>query len=277
MKFVVIGSDGSRADHLDLRPVAGEQLVAREPVEVEQLGRVAERRRGPRRHDLLERVVPLRPERRAPRPIELVDRAVLRREPLAERGRRHVAVAAAHVASVLVVHVPQLERRMLGVPLHQSRDELPRPLAVHGRARAVLLATADRQSHAVLGHGQRLGMPHREPWRRRRGGRGEVDADPVRVQEVEHLVEPGEVVLARTRLEARPREDADRGEVDAAAPHEPHVLVPHLPRPLLGVVVAAVPDRHDRPFPFGGHGSLIPSRRRWRAPTASTAAGTGTR
>ena len=156
----------ARPDHLDLGPVAREQLVAREAVEVEQLGRVAERRRGAWRHDLLERVVSLRPERRAPGAVELLDRAVPRGEPLTERRRRHVAVAVAHVASVLVVHVPQLEGRMPRVPLHQSGDQLSCPLAVHGRARAVLLATADGQPHAALGDRQRLRMPHREPGRR---------------------------------------------------------------------------------------------------------------
>src|SRR5690606_6587805 len=46
-----------------------------------------------------------------------------------------------------------------------------------------------------------------------------------------------------TGLDRRPREDGQRDDVHARLAHQPDVLVPHLGRPLLGVVVGAVPER----------------------------------
>jgi hypothetical protein len=80
----------------------------------------------------------------------------------------------------------------------------------------------------------------------RRGGRcSEVGEDAVLCQQVEHPVEPAELVSAGLRLEEPPRKDADRDEVDAALVHEADVLEPDLLRPLLGVVVASVEDVRD--------------------------------
>ena len=53
-------------------------------------------------------------------------------------------------------------------------------------------------------------------------------------------------------LEQRPREDAERDDVDAGLLHQAHVLVPDLARPLLGVVVGA----EREPATLGPHGRM---------------------
>jgi hypothetical protein len=82
-------------------------------------------------------------------------------------------------------------------------------------------------------------MVMRQPGGRCRRGRGEVDADAARVQQVHHLVEPAEGELARLGLERRPGEDAERHQVDPGFPHQGDVLRPDGAVPLLGVVVTA--------------------------------------
>jgi hypothetical protein len=62
------------------------------------------------------------------------------------------------------------------------------------------------------------------------------------VEQVEDLVEPGEVELPGPWLEVRPAEDVEGDEVDARLLHERDVFAPDGPIPLLGVVVAAVGD-----------------------------------
>jgi hypothetical protein len=64
-------------------------------------------------------------------------------------------------------------------------------------------------------------------------------------EQVEHPVEPLELVAAGLRLELGPREHADGDEVDACLSHETDVLLPDLLRPLLWVVVASVENVGD--------------------------------
>src|SRR3954449_2830366 len=85
-------------------------------------------------------------------------------------------------------------------------------------------------------------MLQRQPGWRRGRRRGEVDAHSTGVQQVEHLIQPGEVELAVTRLDLRPGEDADRREVHPRLVHQPDIVAPDLRRPLLRVVVAAIPE-----------------------------------
>lgn len=81
-------------------------------------------------------------------------------------------------------------------------------------------------------------MPRAEPGRRGRGARAEVHPDAAFVQQVEHLVEEGEVPDARGGVDRGPAEDVDRDEADADLAHEGDILAPHRGVPLFGVVVA---------------------------------------
>ena len=107
------------AQDVALEPVALEVLGRREAPEVELLGRVDGHRRAPRGGDLLPRAVALAPEGRAPGVVERVDRPVALAQPAAERLRAGLAVARADVRAVLVVDVPQRQRRMVAVALGQ--------------------------------------------------------------------------------------------------------------------------------------------------------------
>ena len=83
-----------------------------------------------------------------------------------------------------------------------------------------------------------LGHPHR----RGCGAGGEIDGDAGLTKLVDDAVEPIEVVHAFFGLKLGPGEDGHGDEVDAGLLHEGYIFVPHFLRPLVGVVIAAVPD-----------------------------------
>ena len=227
---------------LPLHLVQFEDGVGREAPPVELLGRVGKRRCTARRVDLLPVVVALAPEGRTPRRVERVERAVTPAQPLAERRGRLVAEALVDVAAVLVVDMPDRQGGMVAVAFGKTGDQLGRGLAVGAGMRTVRLPPAGPERYAVGRHRQALGVPVRQPGRRRSRGRCETGLDAVLVQQVKHPVEPAKIVVPGTRFEPGPREDANRDQVDACRLHEAHVLQPDLLGPLLRVVVAAVPD-----------------------------------
>ncbi len=108
------------------------------------------------------------------------------------------------------------------------------------------------QDRRVLGGGPRRG---------RRGPGRQVDRDAARVQQVDDPVEPAVVEDPLVRLDPGPGEDADGGDVDAGPAHQPDVLWPDLLRPLLRVVVPAIPDSHTSPPPPSSRPSSVPSSR----------------
>ena len=222
-----------------LRAVEVEQGVGAEPRVVQLVRRVRKGGRAPRREDLLPVGVALAPERGAPGVVEVIQGGVAATQPAAEGGRAGVAVARQVVAGVLVGDVPQGQGGVVVVALGQLGGQGEGMVAVHGGAGAPRLPAARPQRVAVAVHGEDLGVGDGQPGWRRRGRGREVDGDPVVVQEVHGLVEPGEVVLALGGLEPGPREDAERHEGDACFQHQLHVLTPRGARPLLGVVVAA--------------------------------------
>ena len=240
-------------DDLLLGEVEVEEGVGPEAVEVEQVRRVPEARRRPRREQLVPVRVPLAPERRAPGLVEPVERHVPPLQPSPELGRAGVAVAGQVVARVLVRDVPQGQRRVVGVAGGQLVGEREREVAVEAARRAPRLAATGPQRAAVAVDREDLGVGRGEPgrWARRRGG--EVDGDVVGVQEVHHVVEPGEVVLALRGLQPRPREDPEGHEGHPGLAHQPHVVGPHLAGPLLGVVVPSEADPVSGP---GAHPSV---------------------
>ena len=75
------------------------------------------------------------------------------------------------------------------------------------------------------------------------GGRGgQAGVDIVLREEIQHLVEPGEIVVGFIRLQTGPAENGKRGDVDVRELEEPRVLIPYLARPLVRIVVASVED-----------------------------------
>lgn len=167
-----------------------------EPLVVQGLPRVADGRRGPRRVDVLEAGVALAPEGGAPGFVDGVDRAVRRLQPAAEVGGAGVAVAGGDGDAVLVVHVPHRQRRVVAVALGEARGDVRGGRAVVRVAVAYRGAGAELVAHALGGHGQRVGVLAVEPDRWRHGGRAQVDADAVVVQQADDAVQPAEVVRA---------------------------------------------------------------------------------
>ena len=183
--------------------------------------------------------VALGPEGGPPRVVQPVDVAVPVDQPVAEGLGAHVAVAQGVVTAQLVAHVPQGQGLVAAVPLCHRPAQPQRVLPVDRRARAEGLPSARPQDGAVHADRKHLRMAPGEPRRRGRRRGGEVHLDARGVDEVDHLVEPAEGELAGARLQQGPGEDAHGDQVDAGLAHQPDVVLPHLPGPLLGVVVAA--------------------------------------
>ena len=85
-------------------------------------------------------------------------------------------------------------------------------------------------------------MVLRQPGWGRSGGRRQARLNPVPVQQIKHTIQPAKFVMAWTRLQMRPGEDAQRHQVDARRLHQAHVLLPDSFGPLFRVIVAAIPD-----------------------------------
>ena len=161
----------------------------------------------------------------------------------------------------LVADMPHRQRWMLGIPLREPLDQVLRGKAIDGAARAVMLASAMPEADSVGRHREHLRVLVREPRRRRRRGRRQVDADTALMEHVHDPVEPVEFVPGRFGLQARPGEDAKGNEVDARLLHEPDVFLPHRLRPLVGVVITAVSDvrqpfAEERASPWGWGGRV---------------------
>ena len=192
--------------------------------------------------------VGVRPEAGPPGVVELVERAVLRAEPVAERGH---AERAAALAGVFVREVPERERGVLAVARRERRVDLRDLLAVDGRREAVVVAAAPevalRRDRLRPVHAQHLGVFLRHPRGAGAGGRGEDDRHAARGAAVHHVVEPAELVAALLGLERGPGEDADGDRVDPGEREEAEVLVEDARdvAPLVGVVVAAVEEEGE--------------------------------
>ena len=240
-------------------PLGGEVLpdggVGEAPV-VQRLAGVADGGGGARRVDLVQAGVVLAPEGGAPGLVDRLDGAVGAGQPAAEVCGAGVAVAGRDGDAVLVVDVPHRQRRVVAVALGEAGGDARGGGAVGGAAVADGAARAELLAHALRRHRQRLGVCPVEPGGWCHGGRAEVDADAVGVQQVEHPVEPAEVVLPLGGFQQGPGEDPHAHHRDAGLPHQPDVLLPDVFRPLFGVVVATEGEPGEALGAGLRHGSL---------------------
>ena len=148
----------------------------------------------------------LGPERSTPCVVHRFDRAVPFLAPVLERAFGVLGIVEAVVASVLVTNVPSDHIGIVLVMLRHRPAELQCVLTEHRTGGTPVLA---------------------------RAGLAEL---------VDDSVEPAEIVHVFAGFDFRPGEDAHGYEVHSRLDHEAHVLVPDLLGPLVGIVVAAVPD-----------------------------------
>ncbi len=180
MKFVVTGLSLSSRSHRGLGrwwPRSSSTRTGRSRAS----GRVREGERRARRQDLFPRRVALAPERRAPRGVERLERAVPVAEPAAEGVGGDVAVAVRVLAAELVRDVPELDRGVVAVALGRGAHQ---PGRARGRPGSSGRTPGGRRASGVPS--ATTGRPRggRCQPRRGRGGPGaEVDADAGAVQQ----------------------------------------------------------------------------------------------
>src|SRR5207244_915508 len=216
--------------------------------------------------DLVPVVVLLAPERRAPDLVHHVERFVALQQPPLEGVAAAVAVAA---PAELVVDLPRDHALVGAEALCERADDPSGRLAERRPVRTVVTPLPKRLRATVGAHRQDLRMAGDEPRGRRRGRSAEDDLEPFGCEHADRLVEPGELELARARLEARPRELTEAHHPEPGLRHQLRVDTPTLARPLLGVVRGAEPELRRHPLTVP---AMIPAtRRRWknRNPTSS--------
>lgn len=148
------------ADRVALLAVGGERLVGPVAAEVQGLAGVAVPLAGAGRQDLLPGGVALAPECRPPGLVEGVERAVAGAQPDPEGGRGVIAPAEGRV---LIVYVPQGERRMVAVAFGECAGDAPGGPAVGGGGEAVGVPAAVGQSDAVAADRQGVRVGQGEP------------------------------------------------------------------------------------------------------------------
>ena len=266
MKFVVMGTFGGvPADDLVLREVEVEQRVGPEPVVVEHVRRVVERRRAPRGQDVVPGGVALAPEGRAPGLVEPVERGVAPLEPLAEGDRAVVAVAGQVVAGVLVRDVPHRQAR-------GGRGSARRARSV--RARAISRKSGDDGHHDCRLPGHRV-CPSRSTGRIS-GYAEESQGGGVAVAVARSTAMPfswsrsmtssshSKVYSPLVGSSQDHEKTPERDEADAGLSHEAHVVVPDVRE-----ATARGCSRHRRrPGRWARHAcEPVCSPRRWRVNT----------
>ena len=221
-----------------------EQGVGAEALPVKQFARIHEVAIADeaRRDDLGEIVHALRPEGGAPGVVDSVDGAVLLLAPLLEGALGVFGIVEAVVAAVLVAHMPRDHIGVVLVVLGHLAAQVERVVKEDRAGGAPVLAGTGLADVAAVVDPEdlRVGLGH--PHRRGCGAGGEIDGDAGLAELVDDAIEPIEVVHAFFGLKLGPGEDGYGDEVDAGLLHKLDVFVPDFLRPLVGVVVAAVPD-----------------------------------
>lgn len=143
--------------------VAFEEGVGAEAPPVQELCRVDGAGCGAGWFDLVVTAVALGPEGRAPGVVEGFDGAVAVGEPGAEVVGRAGAEAFGDVVAVLVVDVPQGERRVVCVAFGEGAGEAECGGSVLGRGGAVVLAGAEFEAYAVCRDRQDLRVGAHQP------------------------------------------------------------------------------------------------------------------
>lgn len=185
------------------------------------------------------------PELGVPSLVDGLDGAVLLLQPHAEL---FLAVLAVALAAILVADMPAGDVGVGAVALGQLYHQLAGVLLEDQAVGAMVVAVAKLMPAALVIHAGDLGVLLAQPSGHGRSGGGHDDVVTLFGEHVHDVVQLGEIVGGFIGLELCPGEHVDGGGVDARLLEEPHVLVPNLAGPLVGVVVAAVEDTVEGRF-----------------------------
>ena len=205
----------------------------------------------------------LTPEGGAPRLVEVFDGTVFAFAPQAEGIERVVGVIVTVVPAVFVAHMPCGDVRVGAVAFGQFAAQGERVFLEHRACRAPGLARSRVDGMAEFVLRQHFRVLFVQPQRRGGGCGGQIDRDAGFAELVDDAVKPAEIPTVFFRLNAIPAENGHGHGIDTGLFHEADVVVPHVFRPLVGIVITAVCDafavvgQQFRPFERAMHGLLL--------------------
>ena len=179
---------------------ADQPRVRGEACPVQFLSGVSVSGRMSRRLDLIPIPIDLTPKCRAPCEVKFLERAIAFFEPRTKRSGGVITITLADVTSVFVVHVPHLEGGMILVTFGKLRGDTCGVLTVIRIVWTVMPARTVPERDAIGSDREHLGVLGHHPCGRGCGGRGEIDRDAVRMEQVHELIEPGKIEDARLGL-----------------------------------------------------------------------------
>ncbi|MNC18797.1 hypothetical protein D3C75_667140 [compost metagenome] len=195
-----------------------------------------------RRHNLLPIINGMPPEAHIPAPVQLLHGPIALLQPFPECCRTLPAIT---MRPVFIGHMPDQQRRMLLVTQGHPPGQLHRETAVYPAVGAKIHPGAVGTFIPVNVHRQNLGILPRHPGGLGGGGGGQADVNAVFRNKIKDLIQPLKGIRGFVRLQLGPAEDRKGHNVDACLLKKPHILVPDFLRPLIGIVVTAIPDGRE--------------------------------
>ena len=238
--------------------------IRAEALPVQLLRGIVPGRRDTRGGNLLEAVVGLAPERRAPARIQAFYGAIpvpqpLPEPPFARGAEAQIAMAVSQLIVNLPAHHMRVPGKVAGKGSHKAANMLPIPRV----GLAIMMPAAEVMPLQLRIQRLNLGRFLDDPGGRSRAGRAQNAVDALRCQDVDHFVQILKMKFPFFGLPLCPREFRHAHNRDAHLPHHARIRPPPLPWPMLGVVVHTKQICHF-PLPFlpwfGGYSfSLISS------------------
>ena len=205
-----------------------------------------------RHMDLFPRCIVLIPERRTPRLVERLQRAVFFLQEHTERSGIRLGIEDIDLAVDLIVQLPADDALARAVVLAQLVRDARGQLAIDRRIVVVVAPCAVAQLRAVDGTVEHLGILVRQPGWRGRCRRAEDDLHAHLFAQIQEAVEEliGEHALGRFSL--APGKLGNTDDLNAGPKHALKVFFPHFLRPVLRVIAGTQRDplsvqqcRHD--------------------------------
>ena len=184
----------------------------------------------------------LTPEGSAPRLVEVFDGTVFAFAPQAESIERVVGVIVTVVPAVFVAHMPCGDVRVGAVAFGQFAAQGERVFLEHRACRAPGLARSRVDGMAEFVSRKHFRVLFVQPQRCSCGCGCQVNRNAGFAELVDDTVEPPEIPTVFFRLNAIPAENCHGHGVDTGLLHQADVVIPHVFRPLVGIVITAVCD-----------------------------------